>query len=649
MDDALLLTANPIIAAPNGLARIWFTTEPSDYWPVTNTSFWIEWRLWGTDPRGYHATNVLLHAVNACLLMLVLRRLRVPGALLAALLFAIHPVGVQTVAWIAQRKNLLAMFFFLLSVHFFVRAVEERSTTPTKARWGIRNRWYWSSLTAFLLAMLSKGSVAMAPVVLLGLLWWKGRREVGWLRRGVALVAPFVLVAVLLTAVNIWFQTHGTGQTIRNVTVAQRVAGAGAVVWFYLWKALLPIKLVFIYPQWQIDVKSLAWWLPSTATLTVTAALIWTTRRDWRWSEPLLVAWVFFIVLLVPVMGLVDVGFMQFALVADAYEYFALIGVVALAAAAWTAWYQRSVRKTLSVACVGLALMALGWTTFGQASLYRNSVSLYRAGVARFPDDWYAHYSLAKALGDVGKKAEALDELRATVQLNPADARSRYDLGAALIERHEDADAAAHLTRSVELDPSWAEAHNNLGIALLRLGREKQAYEQFEMARRLKPDFADAYANLAGVLLQRGDVQRCVELARRAVALDRNDPIAQNNLALGLTRLGEPEEALEHFDAAVHAKADYFEAHLNMGAVLGELGYTDQAILKFQDALRVQPGSLVATVNLSAAYASAGRLREAIDTGEQAVAIAKSSGQVEFAGQLEARLVGYRAQLAKKK
>jgi hypothetical protein len=259
-DDDSFLTKNALIKAPDGLARFWFSTQATDYWPVTSTSLWLEWRLWGMHAAGYHATNLALHLAEALLLWSILRRMRVPGAYLAALLFAVHPVNVESVAWIAQRKNLVAMLFYLLAIFGFLRS---GWISPGARKWGLA---YVLSLLAFLLALLSKGSVAPLPFVLLGLIAWQRRP------RGSDLVglAPFFGISATLVAVNVWFQTHGTHEIIRQADGIQRLLGAAAAVWFYLWKALIPVDLIFVYPQWHISASDWRWWGPLMAAMALT-------------------------------------------------------------------------------------------------------------------------------------------------------------------------------------------------------------------------------------------------------------------------------------------------------------------------------------------------------------------------------------------
>ena len=262
-DDDILLANNALVKASDGLYRMWFTTEAVDYWPMTGTTFWLEWRLWGMNPFGYHVTNLLLHLANAGLLWAALRRLSIPGAAIAACFFALHPVNVESVAWVVQRKNVLSQFFFLLSALWFLVHDEDSS--------GRVGRWYWLSLGAFVLAMLSKGSVAVLPAALLLVAWW--RRGHLTVQDGV-LTLPFFAIAAGLTFLNVSLQTRNVAEVIRDVTLVERVLGAAAVVWFYLYKAVLPIGLVFVYPQWNIDGADVRWWLPLAAALAVTAILI---------------------------------------------------------------------------------------------------------------------------------------------------------------------------------------------------------------------------------------------------------------------------------------------------------------------------------------------------------------------------------------
>ena len=433
LDDDLLLTDNYIVKTPDGLSRFWFTAQASEYYPVTNTMFWIEWRIWGLNPAGYRAVNIGIHIISSFLIWFILRKLSIPGAFLAALIFAVHPVNVESVAWIAQLRNVLAMFFFLLSIWCYLRGEMARHTSPWRRRvesshggpWEPETaparshggpwepeiaresshggpwerggaaagpgQWYWLSLGAFILAMLSKGSAAVLPAALLGIIWWL--RPL--VRRDFVRTAPFFVVAAVLTLVNIWFQTHGSGEVVRHAGLVERLLGAGGVVWFYLYKAVLPFDICFIYPQWRINAGSLLWWLPLLAAMAVTAVL-WRHRKGW--GRPYLFAWGYFCVALVPVLGLIDVYFMKYSPVADHYQHIAIIGVIALAAAGCEMWQRKGGKSFWAASAVAVAaagtLVTLTWR---QTSLYGDAIRLYEATREKNPQCCMVHELLGGA------------------------------------------------------------------------------------------------------------------------------------------------------------------------------------------------------------------------------------------------------------
>jgi len=487
LDDIILLTENPLIHAPDGLYRFWFTTEPIDYWPVFNTTFWLEWRLWGTNPTGYHITNILLHVINALLIWAVLKALSIPGGFVAALLFALHPVNVESVAWISQRKGLLATLFFLLSILCYLRT-ERRDGRGDDDHTA---RWYALSLALFVLAMLSKGSVAVLPVLLLGIVWWRRPLTGGDLAR----TAPFFAVAAALVGVTIWFQARGGHETAETPALIERLLGAGAVVWFYLYKAVAPFRLAFIYPQWDIQPANLAWWLPSIIALGVTAMLWWYRSS---WSRPLLFAWGFFCVALAPVMGISRVTFMEFSLVADHYPYIALIAVVALAAAAWKTWRERaggSTRRAADALAVAVVLL-LAVLTWRQSGLYADSITLYRASLESSPTASMAHNNLSAEFFDAGQVSEAMEHARRALELKPDYAEAHNNLGNALSQAERIPEAIEHYRRALELKPTYVRAHNNLGSALAFTGHIEEGIVHFQEALRLDPDYDEARTNL---------------------------------------------------------------------------------------------------------------------------------------------------------
>ncbi len=290
-NDDTFLTGNPLIKSWDGLRRFWFTADPPDYFPLTSTSLWLEWRLWGMNPAGYHVVNVLLHALSAMLLWRVLKRLKAPGAWLAGLIFAVHPVNVESVAWITERKNTLAMALFMASLLAYLKFDEDDAP-----------RAYALALGLFLLALLAKTSVIMLPAVLLLCAWWRrGRIR----RRDILRAIPFAALSGALALVTAWYQYHRAiaAEVVRTDGFLARTAGAGWAAWFYLYKALLPAKLCFVYPRWALAVSFLSF-LPDLLLLAL-LVLLWRNRRGW--GRPLLFGLGYFLVSLAPVAGFLNI------------------------------------------------------------------------------------------------------------------------------------------------------------------------------------------------------------------------------------------------------------------------------------------------------------------------------------------------------
>jgi hypothetical protein len=324
-DDDKHLTENPCIVGPLGFAGIWTTAEAT-YYPLVLSTFWVEHALWGLAPMPYHLVNVLVHAACAIALWLVLARLLVPGAWLGAALWALHPVQVESVAWVTELKNTQSALFFLLAVLFFLKWLE----SPEAADGGTGRPFYAAALLCAAAAILSKSSTVMLPVVLALCVWWKGER---WRWRMLTPLAPFFFIAVAASAWTIWEQQFHSGALGAEwaLTLAQRVIIAGRDPWFYLGKLLWPHPLVFIYPRWTIDASSPSAYLPAIAGLTGMAVL-W-GRRD-RWGRPAFFAFAYFVVSLFPVLAFFKVYYFRFSFVADHFQYLASMGPLALAGAA---------------------------------------------------------------------------------------------------------------------------------------------------------------------------------------------------------------------------------------------------------------------------------------------------------------------------
>ena len=617
-DDDTFLTKNALIKAPDGLYRFWFTTQPLDYWPVTSSTLWFEWRLWGTHAVGYHATNLALHLGEVLLLWGVLRRLRVPGAWLAALLFAVHPVNVESVAWVAQRKNLTAMLFYLLSVHGFLRTQWYEKglglggcLAPIGAGQLPRpDSFYWLSLLAFILAMLSKGSVAPLPLVLLGVIAWRRRVTPG----DVARLAPFLLSAAGLVAVNIWFQTHGTHEAIRSADPIQRLLGAAAAIWFYLSKAIAPANLTFVYPLWSIDPREPLWWLPLLAAIGTTAALWLWAHRGGSTGGPAraaLFAWGYFCVMLLPVLGFTDVYFMRYSLVADHYQHLAIIGLLALAAAGWESLRRRPLAAPWAWGAAALVVGACVSLTWRQAESYRDEETLYRATLARSPGAWMVYNNLGFLESGTGRKAEAARDYEQALRLNPHFAEAHLNRGQLSFEQGRFGEAIGDFTEALRERPDYPQALYNLGNCLHGLGRNPEAVEDYERALRIRPDYTEAENNLGVALADLGRNGEAMGHYERSIQLDPGYAPAHYNLANLLGGQGRADEAVAQYEEAIRLKPDYADAEINLGFAFQRAGRLPEAVTHYERAVQLRPADVRSRNNLGVALAISGRLDEA--------------------------------------
>jgi tetratricopeptide (TPR) repeat protein len=530
------------------------------------------------------------------------------------------------------------------------------------------------SLAAFVMAMLGKGSVAILPVLLLGISWWLRPLSI----RDFVRIAPFFIIGFILAEVNVWFQRHGVESAIRTAGFAERLVGAGGVVWFYLYKAILPIDLSFVYPQWSIQAGNPLWWAPLLAALAVTAVL-WAYRRTW--SRPLLFAWGFFCVALLPVTGLMDVGFMKFTLVADRYQHIAIIGVIALASAGMNTWQKRArggTRRAAGILAVA-TLCALAFLTLRQSRLYHDTKTLYEATLVKNPDCWMIRSLLGCILTEEKRLPEAMEQFERAIQLNPDYADAHGNLALALDQSNRSQEAVSHCEEALRLKPVYPKAHHNLGIALAHLGRleeaiehykkaleeqpffpeaenslgsalvqtgrPKEALEHFQKALLLKPDFADAHFNLGYLLALSDRFQEAIDQFSQAMALNPSDPDTYYLMGDALIGMGRPGDAIGYLQQALRLKPDYAEVYYDLGVALIRMGRAEEGIAQYQQALRLRPGYAEVYYNLALAYASLRQSSQAVSAAQKALELARSKGQTALAKQTEDWLNSYRAGL----
>jgi tetratricopeptide (TPR) repeat protein len=592
-DDDELLTNNPVVKSADGFYRPWFSASTLDYYPMTFSLWWLEWRLWPNNPQGYHLVNVLLHALSAILLWRVLQRLNIPGAMLAAALFALHPVNVESVAWISEGKNTLCMFFYLGALLSWLKFEDSG-----------RGRWYGLALAAFALALFSKSAVAPLPLVLLGLAWWR-RGRVGW--KDIRRVVPFFVMAAAVCWVTVWFHYHRAigHEVIRTDNFWSRLAGAGWAVWFYLYKAVLPLHLVFVYPRWQINARNVLSYIP-LAILAGAFVLGWRWRRGW--GKALFFGLAYFVVMLLPILGFLNIYYMRYSLVADHWEYFAIIGPIVLAAAL--------IRRPIVAAALLLALATLTWR---QSRTYLDSETLWRTTMARNPDSAMARNNLSRALLEKGRVDEALLLCQTVLATHPNDVTAQFNLGDGLLQEGRLDEAIAHFQKALELQPAMSGIPYSIGEAYLKKGQMDAAIRYFQRAIQLQPDYPAAFCNLGYALLQEGRRTEALAAYNQALALDPRYALAHNDLGNILLQLGRTDQAMDHFRQAAEILPDFAEARFNMAEVFLARGRLDDAISQYKKALEIRPDLAGADYKLGNIFAQQGRQAEAVAHYESAL------------------------------
>jgi tetratricopeptide (TPR) repeat protein len=543
----------PALRSLDGLVRIW--TQPGatqQYYPLLHSAFWVQHRLFGDGPLGYHVVTLLLHAGSAVLFALVLRRLFAgePGqpegvAWLAAVLFALHPVHVESVAWITEQKNTLSLAFYLAAAMAYLRFDQTR-----------RPRTYLAALALFVLSLLSKTVTATLPAALLVAFWWKRGRLSP--RRDVLPLVPWLALGAAAGLFSSWVERAYVGAQGGdfNVPVLERALVAGRAIWFYAGKLAWPSGLNFIYPRWTVDTAAGWQWLFPLGVLAVGAAL-WALRLRTRGP---LAAFLIFVGSLFPALGFVNLYGARYSWVWDHWQYLPDLGLLALAAAGLAAGWRRAAP---GAAFMGAALAAalallLGALTWSHCGMFHDNQTLYLTTLERNPDAWMAHNNLGLAWSKV-----------------PG--------------RHED--AVAQYQEALRLNPDVAETHTNLGNAWLETpGRIDDAVAQFQEALRLNPHYADAHFYLANALVQTGRVPEAVGHYEEALRIQPDLAEASNNLGMILFRMGRAREGMERIDAAIRAKPDYAQAHFARGAALLQTGRRDEAAAEYERVLQLRPG-----------------------------------------------------------
>ena len=636
-DDDAYVTNNELLTAPDGLRRIWFSFDsPSQYFPLVYTTFRIERALWGLNPAGYHVVNVLLHVANALLVWRLLARLRVPGAWLAGAIFALHPVQVESVAWITERKNVLMGFFFLLTLLTWVEFLDQQ----TRRRW----RLYLLALVLYALALLSKTTACTLPAALLLILWLRKKS----VTKGTLLqVVPFVVLGIAMGLLTIWWERYhqGTHGPLFALGLIERILVASRAVWFYLGKLFWPSNLTFIYPRWTVsptDPLQYAW----LAALGGLCALISFARR--YVGRSLEVAALFFVATLSPVLGFIMLYTFRYTFVADHYQYLASIGPIALASAGITtlaASFKESRHSIFGAAvCIVAALAVFTWR---QSTMYADIEALWRTTIARNPGCWMAHNNLGIVLSQKGEIDEAIAHYRKTLEMSPDFADADYNLGNALLQKGETDAAILHCQRAVTIQPNDPEAQVALGNALFQKGSIDDSIVQYQKALAIRPYYVTAHYNLSSAFLKKGEIDKAIFHCRAALSIQPEHADAHTILASAFLQKGEIGNAIEQYKKTLEIAPRSVPALNNLAWILAT--YSDPAFRDGTKALELAQranefsgrNNPIILRTLAAAHANVGQFSAAVEVGQLALSL--TDRQSPLASALQRELAGYEA------
>lgn len=552
-DDAVHIPGSDLIKSDSGLIQFWTSTDQADYWPIAYSTHWLEWRVFGDDPLGYRVINVALHITNSLLLWYLLRVLGIPFAWLCAAIFAVHPVNVEAIAWILQRKTLLSTMFAFSSLAL---CLERHERYPRLA--------YSAAIVLFAAGMLTKSSVVLWPATLLLLRWWQERqltvRDLLW-------SAPFWMVSFFLGAVGVWFQRFRAmaNDSIRDDDLFSRIVTAGEAVWFYAAQAVWPHDLCFVYPRWQLGVSSAVEFFPLVALL-VLVGVSWKYRRSW--SRGLFTGVLYYLLNLFPALGLVNIYFMRFSLVADHWQYLALPGLIALVVGAGH-W-----------ACVSLGVGHRTWNSLGAGILLLLMFLANRHA---------AIYS--------GETNETL--WRATLECNPKAWMAHNNLAAILLQLGDDREAEIHVRRALEINTDYPEAECTLGSIELKRGNFGEAKSHFEKALALNPVYYPAYFGKSLVLAVEGAWEESLRNSPKALGKPEEQSKWYATLGRLLATQQRYTDSIVQFQSALNLGPASPSVRIEYADVLIRAGDVDTAIDQYRQVLLEEPSSREALNNLA--------------------------------------------------
>ncbi len=610
-DDDDYITENRTIQQRDGLKQIWLDPRATpQYYPLVHSTFWLEHQLWGLHPSGYHAVNVILHSALTVMVWLVLVRLEVPGAWVAAAVFGLHPVHVESVAWITERKNVLSGLC-TVSAMWEILPLLGIGKIPLP-RFSVGR--YLAATILFLAALLSKSVSCSLPAACLLVVYWKQGRIT---RREWALMLPWFVLGLGAARQTAWLeQTHvGATGVIFSWTFWERCWIAGHAVWFYLLKLVWPHPLIFFYPRWTIDIHQLSSWIAPVSALLLPIGL-WLARN--RIGRGPVVAALFFGGTLLPALGFVNIYPMRYSFVADHFQYLASLGPIVLfvgsAASLLSRWPSGA--RWAPMATVFL-LIPLGAMTWRQQAVYRDIETLWRDVLAKNPTTFAAHFHLGKVSTAQGRHAEATTHFRESLRLQTDDTETPITLtllGNSLARQGKLDEAKDCLSEALRRSPNYCEALLGLGNYAAREHHDDQAIELFRRVLTLRPTDAvdrSARAQLGNSLARQGKFQEAEDCLNESLRRHLDDWETLHALATLAGRQQQHERAIGLFRRVLKLQPDEAVVRVNLGKALAAVGDLNAAVTEFEAALRSHPDLIDARFSLANALARQRRLQDA--------------------------------------
>ena len=623
-DDSWTTNLSPLFQDTSGLRLIWFQpTVLQQYYPLSGTTFWLDYQFWKFWTTPYHVENLLLHSLAALLFWRLLLRLQVPGAWLASAIFALHPVMVESVAWITERKNVLSLALYLGAWLAYLRYPQQVTrgqwqVTGTEAAAAVPDSppatrhpslFYGLAFILFLGALLAKTTVFSLPAAILLIGWWQ-RGQIRW-RADVLPTVPFFALSIGLCAVTAWLEKNHVGAQGPDFTLTfpQRCLVAGRAFWFYLGHLFWPANLCFVYPRWQPNPGSLGQWLYPVTALGILFTL-WLARG--RLGRGPVTALFFYVGTLFPLLGFMNAYGMRYSFVWDHWVYLPALGIIALVAALVVRVGEFLRRPAVVYGFAGIVLPVLVLLTWRQCGMYMDKETLWRTTLATNPDCWMAQNNLGYLLRNQGRIEEAMEHYHKAIQINPNFSEAQFNLGLALAAQSRFDEAIESFRKAIQINPNSFEALNNLGNALAAQGRFEEAIKDYRRAIQINPNYCEAQYNLGNALAAKGRFEEAIKDYRRAIQINPNYCEAQYNLGNALAAKGRFEEAIENYRKAIQINPNFSEALDNLGNALAAKGRFDEAIENYRKAIQINPNRPEIFFHLGVAFGQLGRTREAV-------------------------------------